>query len=321
MSMTIINASAGSGKTYALAVAYLRALLLPQADGRPTAPQNVLATTFTRAAASEILERVLRRLAEAVVSEPKRRRLLEEIERPELGREDLEQLLAAVCEALPRLQMGTIDALFARIVRVLGLDLSFPATWTVADETHAAELALEAADRMLRGPDVHLSREQWRRFAQFRLGVAVRAVLVQMLETNRFHLIDAPIDPDDPALAEPLRLALDEAARLITGLDHFDVPVTKAKKTPNVRWVAAIDKIKELLRGEPPLTAILHGHALMGKILAEGGTYYSIPVPPARRSATPALRAPARAGRAVAEISRDQARRGLCRRGVQLCGG
>ena len=68
MSTTIINASAGSGKTYALAVSYIRALLSTEADGAPTQPQQVLATTFTRSAASEILERVLERLAKAVLA-------------------------------------------------------------------------------------------------------------------------------------------------------------------------------------------------------------------------------------------------------------
>ncbi len=161
MPTRIINASAGSGKTYRLAVAYIQALLLSQPDGSPTLPQQVLATTFTRAAASEILERVLVRLAQAVVLDGARERLLAEIERPDLGRDDLAALLASVCRTLPQLQVGTIDALFARIVRVMGLELAFPPAWTVADETQAGELALEAADRMLRGPDIQLSREQW----------------------------------------------------------------------------------------------------------------------------------------------------------------
>src|ERR1700691_4244735 len=113
MPTTIINATAGSGKTYRLAIAYLQALLLPMPDGGPALPQQVLATTFTRAAASEILERVLRRLALAVVSDEERRRLLAEINRPELGRDNLATLLASICQALPRLQVGTIDALFA----------------------------------------------------------------------------------------------------------------------------------------------------------------------------------------------------------------
>lgn len=167
MPTTIINASAGSGKTYRLAVAYLQALLQPGSDGVPVPPQQVLATTFTRAAASEILERVLRRLALAVVSETERRQLLHEIKQQELKQNDLAALLAAMCQALPQMQIGTIDALFARIVRVMGLDLGFPSAWTMSDETLEQELALEAADQMLHGPETQASLGAWRRYSQF----------------------------------------------------------------------------------------------------------------------------------------------------------
>ena len=56
---TLIHASAGTGKTYQLSGRYLALLL----DG--VAPERILATTFTRKAAGEILDRVLRRLVEA----------------------------------------------------------------------------------------------------------------------------------------------------------------------------------------------------------------------------------------------------------------
>jgi ATP-dependent exoDNAse (exonuclease V) beta subunit len=182
MPTTIINASAGSGKTYRLAVAYLQALLQPLPDGSRPLPQSVLATTFTRAAASEILERVLRRLASAVVSEDERQRLLSDINRPDLGRDDLVRLLESVCQALPQLQVGTIDGLFSRIVRVMGLDLAFPPTWTMADDSMASELALEAADRLLGGSEVALAREQWRRYSQFKPGIRVEDAILAPIE-------------------------------------------------------------------------------------------------------------------------------------------
>lgn len=55
----VVRASAGSGKTYALATRYLQ--LLHQG----VSPDTILATTFTRKAAGEILERILLRLAKA----------------------------------------------------------------------------------------------------------------------------------------------------------------------------------------------------------------------------------------------------------------
>ena len=262
MPTTIINASAGSGKTYRLAVAYLQALLQPLPDGGQTSPQHVLATTFTRAAAAEILERVLRRLALAVVSGEERQRLLAEVNRPGLGREELARLLESVCKVLPQLQIGTIDALFARIVRVMGLDLAFPPTWNVADDTQAAELALEAADRILRGTAVGESREQWRRYAQFKPGIRVRAALVDLLEETRFLLIDAPVPPDNPDLAEPLRLMAEEVLQFRQALEAFDgLPLTKAG-TANKNWVNDLERIKSLFQGEPFLIDLL-GNTLL----------------------------------------------------------
>jgi len=55
----VIRASAGSGKTYALSNRYLALLRLG------VEPAQILATTFTRKAAGEILGRVLTRLGEA----------------------------------------------------------------------------------------------------------------------------------------------------------------------------------------------------------------------------------------------------------------
>jgi len=59
----LVRASAGSGKTFQLTNALLRLLLAGEDVGA------VLATTFTRAAAGEILHRALARLSDAAVDE------------------------------------------------------------------------------------------------------------------------------------------------------------------------------------------------------------------------------------------------------------
>jgi len=74
-STTLISASAGSGKTYQLAGRFLRVLLEPESGGGRVDPTTVLATTFTRAAAGEILSRVLGWLARAVFDPEKRKQL------------------------------------------------------------------------------------------------------------------------------------------------------------------------------------------------------------------------------------------------------
>lgn len=85
-----ILASAGSGKTFQLTNRYLKLLAL---DAPPNA---ILASTFTRMAAGEIRDRILRRLAESATkskSAPaKRKELSEAIETPNLARKHVLEL-------------------------------------------------------------------------------------------------------------------------------------------------------------------------------------------------------------------------------------
>ena len=79
----VVSASAGSGKTHALTSRYLG--LLTQG----VSPDAILATTFTRKAAGEILDRVLSRLAEACNSEAAAEKLS--------GQIGQQNLTAAIC--------------------------------------------------------------------------------------------------------------------------------------------------------------------------------------------------------------------------------
>ena len=69
------RASAGSGKTEQLARRYLQIFLKPEHGNLD--PASVLATTFTREAAGEILARVFRLLARACEEAPLRKILVE----------------------------------------------------------------------------------------------------------------------------------------------------------------------------------------------------------------------------------------------------
>jgi exodeoxyribonuclease V beta subunit len=64
----LIEASAGTGKTYTIAALYLRLVLQhggEQAFGRPLAPPDILVVTFTDAATQELRDRIRHRLSEA----------------------------------------------------------------------------------------------------------------------------------------------------------------------------------------------------------------------------------------------------------------
>ena len=60
----LIEASAGTGKTWTIAALYLR-LVLGHGGGAPLLPAQILVMTFTKAATAELRERIRTRLAEA----------------------------------------------------------------------------------------------------------------------------------------------------------------------------------------------------------------------------------------------------------------
>ena len=119
----MILASAGSGKTYALTNRFVRLL----AYG--AAPERIVALTFTRKAAGEFFDEILKKLACASTDAKKAEKLALEIGAPRYVAADFLRLLRVVVTAMPRLNLGTLDGFFARVVQnfpfELGLDGEF----------------------------------------------------------------------------------------------------------------------------------------------------------------------------------------------------
>jgi len=104
----MIRASAGSGKTYQLGNRVIGLVGVGEVD-----PERIVALTFTRKAAGEFADSVLRKLARAA-GEPKAAAELA----GQIGAEfDPAAVLERVVRALPRFQLGTIDGFFTRVVR------------------------------------------------------------------------------------------------------------------------------------------------------------------------------------------------------------
>jgi ATP-dependent exoDNAse (exonuclease V) beta subunit len=142
-----ILASAGSGKTYQLTNRYLQIL------SRGAAPHAILASTFTRAAAGEIRDRILRTLAESADDPDKRGELTRRLQRPELPRQFVLDLLAALAHNLHRLQIRTLDSFFGTIVRCFCLELGLPTDARIVDEDEAFRLRRSAIQLMLEEGD------------------------------------------------------------------------------------------------------------------------------------------------------------------------
>lgn len=103
----MILASAGSGKTYQLGNRIIGRIALDGVD-----PERIVALTFTRKAAGEFADSVLTKLAKATLDAEKEREIGES-----LGQEvQVAPILERIIQALPRLQLTTMDGFFSRIV-------------------------------------------------------------------------------------------------------------------------------------------------------------------------------------------------------------
>ncbi len=103
----LILASAGSGKTYQLGNRVIGLI-----GCRDVKPESIVALTFTRKAAGEFADSVLTKLGRASLDSKEAERL-----NADLGeRVDAIAVLERVVATLPRIQFGTMDSFFSRVV-------------------------------------------------------------------------------------------------------------------------------------------------------------------------------------------------------------
>lgn len=248
---TLISASAGSGKTYQLAGRFLRILLEPGPDHGRTDPTTVLATTFTRAAAGEILSRVLSWLARAVL-DPEKRRELGGV--PGASREPTDkecaEVLRLVTERIHRLQIGTMDGIFARVARSFGPSVGLPPSWTVAMPEQAARMAESCVDGLLAGPEGEAMRKAWRQFKGKAPALGFRAQLMETFEELRLDLRDIPREQARAEGTGPRRMTAEVTTALRDFLVGFAPPRTR-------NWPGNVEKMRRLLDSPPLLLNFL----------------------------------------------------------------
>ncbi|HEV3341561.1 MAG TPA: UvrD-helicase domain-containing protein [Pirellulales bacterium] len=145
---TLIRASAGTGKTFQLSNRYLGLAVAG------VAPDEILATTFTRKAAAEILERVLIRLAEAA-DDPQAAETLGGFLADDLTSQRALHVLESLVHHLHRLHISTLDSFFAQLARSFDLELGLPPGWRIVEESADGRLKNEAIQAVLaeRDPD------------------------------------------------------------------------------------------------------------------------------------------------------------------------
>lgn len=208
-----IRASAGSGKTYKLTNRYIALLLAGES------PERILATTFTRKAAGEILERVLTRLSEAVVSDDARGKLADALGAQQLPYEHLEQVLLSTTRVLHRVNISTIDAFFAGIAKAFSLELGFPPQWDIVETSVYEAMRAEAVNMTLRGEVgavVTLIRLLSRQSGERSVASLVRETVEELYDVfldapERAWRALEPLSDPDPLWCEELVRQLEDA--------------------------------------------------------------------------------------------------------------
>ncbi len=113
----VILASAGSGKTYALSDRIIKILAYQQVLERAIKPEQIVALTFTRAAAGEFVAKTLDKLAKAASSEAEAAKIQTRLKLPaECDWAFFRKLLRDTLLSMHRLTLGTLDSFFARLV-------------------------------------------------------------------------------------------------------------------------------------------------------------------------------------------------------------
>ena len=152
-SRSITIASAGSGKTYTLANRLIAWMIDRHRTEDDPGCDRILASTFTRKAAGDILDRVLEHLAKGVLDASICRQYAMGMGLdPAPTSQEFAVVLQAVVRSMHRMKVVTLDSFFHRVARSFSSELGLPDHWTIANEFEVKSLHMEALTALLHSP-------------------------------------------------------------------------------------------------------------------------------------------------------------------------
>lgn len=258
----LFRASAGTGKTYQLSNRFLELLF---ADA---SPEDILATTFTRKAAGEILNRVLLRLALASSNDSEREQLRAALKLPNLSRDRCRKILAETLRSMHRLRVSTLDAFFLQVAGAYGWELNFPPGWTIGEELQDRQLRDDAIDEILNDGD---SARLLTLFHLLTKGATTRAVANLVAETVK-GLYSVFLETKAAAwqqVESPPRLTDERLDQILSELQQYPAPSNQFRE--------GIDSDIDRFVNESWIPFFKTGIAK--KVMEEDFNYYKKPIP------------------------------------------
>ncbi len=252
----VIEASAGTGKTWTLAALVLR-LVLGDGRERPLHPREILVMSFTQAATRELVERIRERLAQAAaafragdspVADPVVQALRDA--RPGVAeREAAARLLLRAADAMDEAAVHTIDAWCQRVLREHAFD-----SGSRFDEE------LVADESELRRQALH---DWWRSEVYPLQGAALATVLAQWKDVGALERTLAPLLKVGDVRVAEVGAALAPALAAWQARRQSELQVLKQG------WAARVQTLLEWLR---PLWAAKKDKPIDGTKLGESRT-------------------------------------------------
>ena len=164
MELLIYKASAGSGKTFTLAVEYIKRLII-----NPAAYRHILAVTFTNKATTEMKERILQQLWGIWQGEADSESYLQALvqrlkdEGKTFAQAEIQQragiALKRILHDYNRFQVTTIDSFFQMVTRNLARELGIGSNLNI--ELDTASVLDKAVDHMIARLDEHSEELAW----------------------------------------------------------------------------------------------------------------------------------------------------------------
>jgi len=165
-SLSIYRASAGSGKTFALAIEYIKALLKPGAEQEF---KHTLAVTFTNKATAEMKSRILETLYGLKMGLKGSRKYMNALKKrfaqagisitEEQVREQAGKALTAILHDYSHFRVETIDSFFQSILRNMARELGLAANLQV--ELSHDDVIDNAVDSLIETMDEQPEVERW----------------------------------------------------------------------------------------------------------------------------------------------------------------
>lgn len=212
LSHQAISASAGSGKTFRLAHRYIRLL----AEG--VSPDRICALTFSRKAAGEIFDSIVKYLSNAALHADQAATTATNIAHPHCDTAAFIALLRTFLDNLHRMHISTLDSFMIGVVRAFPAELGIPAEFQVMDSdgTQTADIQDHILARIFDAAvtALHTQRQFFEAFKQATFGQENKTFgnqLNRFINDNREYYFLAP---DASRWGQPTELKLDTIAWL-----------------------------------------------------------------------------------------------------------